>query len=350
MRFPIVLIGFMAGFASMVTAQDLRVATVTRAPFSMIDGGHDVGFSVDLWASIMNDLGRSYDFVRADSFSEMIAMVIDGEVDAAIANISITAEREAMMDFSQPIFAAGLQIMIPAGAGGASLWSVLFSRDLLLGVLAAFGVLFAAGMMMWRFERNHQPYFDGGARKMAFPAFWWALNLVVNGGFEERAPRSPLGRLFGVILVVASLFGVSIFVAKITATLTVAAIQTNVSGVNDLYDKRVGTIGDSTAAGFLEGRDLRALTFDDLDTLIAAFEDGTLDAVVFDAPILAYYVTTDGADTGRLVGSVFVPESYGIALPTGSPLAEEINQSLLRLRENGTYEAIKLKWFGPAGG
>jgi polar amino acid transport system substrate-binding protein len=49
-----------------------------------------------------------------------------------------------------------------------------------------------------------------------------------------------------------------------------------------------------------------------------------------------------------LMDKVFKPENYGIALPTGSPLREEINQSLLRLRENGTYGELVRKWFGNA--
>ncbi len=100
---------------------------------------------------------------------------------------------------------------------------------------------------------------------------------------------------------------------------------------------------------------IRADSFKDMLDMVSsdevdAFEAGDVNVVVFDAPILAYYVTTDGAEIAKLAGPVFLPESYGIALQSGSPLAEEINQSLLRLRENGTYEAIRLKWFGPASG
>jgi len=38
----------------------------------------------------------------------------------------------------------------------------------------------------------------------------------VNGGFEERVPQSRVGRGFAVLLVIASLFIVSIFVAQIS--------------------------------------------------------------------------------------------------------------------------------------
>lgn len=203
---------------------------------------------------------------------------------------------------------------------------------------------------MWRFERNHEDYFDMPARKAMFPAFWWALNLVVNGGFEERVPRSLFGRLFGVLLVVSSLFIVSLVVAKVTATLTIAEIQNSVGSINDLHGKSVGTTSGSTASTYLDSRDLRHRGYDNLETLLAAFESDELDAVVFDAPVLAYYANTEGRHTAQIVGPVFLRENYGIVLPPNSPLAEPLNQSLLRLRENGTYEDIYRKWFGVRGG
>jgi len=333
-------------FATLVPAQDLRVATVTRPPFSMVEDGVETGFSLDLWRALVADMGRETGIERAETFGDMLDMVASGVADAAIANISITSAREAEFDFSQPIFESGLQIMVHGDASKASIWSALFSKDILLAIALSFGVLFAGGMLMWRFERGRDGYFDLPAKKAAFPAFWWALNLVVNGGFEERVPRSMFGRLFGVLLVVSSLFVVSLVVAKITATLTVAEIQGSVNSINDLYGKKVGTTSGSTASIYLENRDLSHRGYEDLASLLAAFESGVLDAVVFDAPILAYYVNTDLTGDAALAGPVFLRENYGIVLPSGSPLAEPLNQSLLWLRENGTYDRIYRKWFG----
>ncbi|MCA0042037.1 transporter substrate-binding domain-containing protein [Celeribacter litoreus] len=327
-------------------AQELTISTVTRVPFSMERDGEQTGFSMDLWKALADDLGWDYRIDRVDNFSDMLNAVETNSSDAAVANISITASRELVMDFSQPIFEAGLQIMAPADGGSISIWSAIMSKDLLIAIAAAFAILFGGGMLMWHFERRHQPYFDLSAREAMFPSFWWALNLVVNGGFEERQPRSPLGRLFGVFLVISSLFVVSIFVAKITAVLTVDAIQSNVTGLNDLYGKSIGTVQTSTAADFLRRREFDFSGYANPTELIEAFERRDIDAVVFDAPILAYYVNNEGRGDARLVGKIFVPENYGILLPSGSALAEPINQSLLKLRENGTYDTIYRKWFG----
>lgn len=328
----------------------IRLATVTRSPFSMVENGGDAGFSIDLWHALMLDIGRETKIRRVDTFVEMLDLVRNGEVDAAIANISITAEREVTMDFSHPIFEGGLQLMVhPDTRTGNSLLSALLSIELLLAIAAAFGLLFVVGMLMWVFERERQPYFDMPAHKAIFPSFWWALNLLVNGGFEERQPRSAPGRVLAVILVVASLFLVSAFVARITASMTVDAIENSITSVDDLYGRRVGTTQNSTAAAYLDRRELRYVGYNDLGVLLADFEEGRLDAVVFDAPILAYYANRVGADTAQLVGPIFLPENYGIALPSGSALAELLNQSLLKLRESGEYDAIRRRWFGSSG-
>lgn len=328
-------------------AQTLSVTTVTRPPFSMAEGGQESGFSMDLLAALAEALDWDYRVERVEQFGDMLVSVTDGSADLAIANISITAARERVLDFSQPIFEAGLQIMVPADeAPGSSLWRAVLSRDLLLAIGAAFLLLLGGGMLMWVFERRAQPYFDRPVHEAWFPSFWWALNLVVNGGFEERVPRTLLGRLFGVILVISSLFIVSVFVAKITSVMTVEAISGSVNSVNDLYGKRVATIEGSTAAGFLDRREVGFDSYDGLQPLLRAFEEGKADVVVFDAPILSFYASHEGRDLARLAGPVFLRENYGMAFPTGSPLVEEVNRALLALREDGTYDRIYRKWFG----
>lgn len=328
-------------------AETLTVTTVDRRPFSMVEDGKETGFSIELFQALAKSLGWDFQVKRMDTFADMLTEVEQYRADLAIANISITSAREVMMDFSQPIFEAGLQIMVPAGqTTGPSLLRALLSRDLMLAIGAAFLLLLAGGMLMWLFERRAQPYFDRPAKEAWFPSFWWALNLVVNGGFEERVPRTVFGRIFGVLLVVSSLFIVSVFVAKITAVMTVDAISGSVNSVNDLYGKRVATVSGSTAAGFLDRREINYNGYSGLDQMLRAFEDGAIDAVVFDAPILAHYATHAGREYASLAGPVFLRENYGIAFTSGSPLVEDANQALLALRENGTYEQIYRKWFG----
>ncbi len=336
-----------AVLAQQSQAQTLSVATVTRTPFSFVEDGAQTGFSMDLLAALSESLNWDYEISRTEAFSDMLGSVQDGSADLAIANISITALRETQMDFSQPIFEAGLQIMVPSDAvRRPSLLQALLSPELFIAIGLAFAILLGGGMLMWVFERRSQPYFDRKLDEAWFPSFWWALNLVVNGGFEERMPRTPFGRLLGVVLVVSSLFIVSVFTARITSVMTVDAISGNVNSVNDLYGKQVGTITGSTAANFLNRREIEFVGYEGLEPMLEAFRNEDLDAVVFDAPILSYYASHEGRRIASVTGGVFLRENYGIAFPTGSPLVEEVNQALLSLREDGTYDEIYRKWFG----
>lgn len=344
--FALVCLAFTV-LAQQSQAQTLNVTTVTRPPFSFVEDGVQTGFSMDLLEALAGSLNWEYSVDRVGAFNDMLGAVQDGSADLAIANISITAARETRMDFSQPIFEAGLQIMIPSEAARRpSLLHALLSRELFIAIGLAFALLLGGGMLMWSFERRSQPYFDRKLKEAWFPSFWWALNLVVNGGFEERMPRTPFGRLLGVILVVSSLFIVSVFTARITSVMTVDAISGSVNSVNDLYGKQVGTITGSTAASFLNRREIEFTGYSGLDDMLAAFENKDLDAVVFDAPILSYYASHEGRRIATMTGGIFLRESYGIAFPTGSPLVEDVNQALLALREGGTYEEIYRKWFG----
>ncbi|WP_264211925.1 transporter substrate-binding domain-containing protein [Leisingera thetidis] len=339
-------------WGQLLSAQVLTVNTVTRPPFSMMEGGRDkggrdTGFSLELLKIIAERLDWDIRINRTASFAEMLDGVRNGEADLAAANISITASREVEMDFSHPIFESGLQILVQADEiRQPSLLRALLSWDLAAAIGIAFLLLFGGGMLMWAFERRAQPYFDRPLKEAWFPSFWWALNLVVNGGFEERVPRTPVGRMFGVVLVVSSLFIVSIFVAKITAVMTVEAISGSVNSVNDLYGKSVGTIGGSTAAGFLDRRDIGYSAFAGLEGMLAAFESGEVKALVFDAPVLNFYVQQGGHQYGRTIGQPFLRENYGLVFPAGSPLVEEVNQALLAMQEDGSYDALYRTWFG----
>jgi len=325
---------------------DMVFETIERPPFSFLDEGKPAGFSIDLMNRVAQELGRGVRFQYSDNFPEMLSSVEAGTVDGAIANISITSAREEVMDFSQPIFKSGLQIMVTDEGGGSSIIRAVFSAKLMLAVLAAFAILFLLGLLMWLFERRKQDYFDKPAKEALFPSFWWALNLVVNGGFEERLPRSMMGRLLGVLMVISSLFVVSIFVANITASLTIEAISGSIGSVSDLNGRNVATTSGSTSSAFLDSRGVTHNTYASFSDLIAAFEDGILEAVVFDGPLLAFYVANDGAGTARLLAREYRPENYGIALPQGSAMREPINRALLGLTEAGVYRDLVEKWFG----
>lgn len=334
-----------AGAGAAQTAP-LKIMTIERKPFAMVMNGKLVGFSIELWQTMAEELGLEYSFEIAQQFGEMLAKVERREADAAIANITITSAREQKMDFTQPIFDAGIQVMVRDADGQVGLFGALFNWEMLGLVVLAGVILFVIANLMWFFERRDQPYFQYPYKEGIWRSFWWALNVIVNGGFEERVPQTRRGRVFAVFLVIASLFLVSAFVAKITAALTVSELKSQIQSYRDLFNRRVGTTAGSTSAAFLDFHSVPYRAFNGLEDVFQALEARELDAVVHDAPVLAYYVNTRGRGEARLVGSVLRPEKYGVALQAGSPLRERFDRVLLKMREDGRYEELYRRWFG----
>ncbi|MEX3953682.1 transporter substrate-binding domain-containing protein [Paraburkholderia sp. EG287B] len=64
-------------------------------------------------------------------------------------------------------------------------------------------------------------------------------------------------------------------------------------------------------------------------------------------PTLQYCTARPGTGELAVVGPIFRPERIGIAVANGSPLRKTINETLLAMYEDGTYERTYGKWFSP---
>jgi polar amino acid transport system substrate-binding protein len=308
--------------------------TIERPPFSMrTEAGQYNGFSVELWQLVAEAAGLSYELVSAPTFGAMLDAVRSRQADIAIANISITADRETTLDFSQPIFDAGLQIMVRADRDGSGPLAAIFNRRMLELVLP------------WWFERDHHPFFRKSLREGWWDAFWWSLQRLASAGFQDIIPRTVPGRLLGIATSIAALFLVSAFVATISATVTLNELRSDIQSVSDLYGKRVGTTRASTASAFLRQQGLAANEYDGLPGLFSALDAQDVDAVVHDAPLLEYFASREGRGRVLVVGKVFKEEKYGIALQDGSPLRERVDRALLQVRESGRYDQLRARWF-----
>ncbi|MEH2442207.1 transporter substrate-binding domain-containing protein [Nostoc sp.] len=92
--------------------QPLLVGTRVIPPFVLSNKGELSGFSIDLWRSIANQIGVESKFIEYSSVPELLSAIKGNKANLGIAAISITSEREQNFDFSLPIFAGGLQIMV----------------------------------------------------------------------------------------------------------------------------------------------------------------------------------------------------------------------------------------------
>ena len=94
-------------------AEDLVVATDTAfVPFEFKDGDHYTGFDIDMWDAIAKEIGVTYE-LRPMDFAGIIPALQTGQVDVALAGITIKPERQEVIDFSDGYYDSGLLLMVP---------------------------------------------------------------------------------------------------------------------------------------------------------------------------------------------------------------------------------------------
>ena len=328
-------------------AESVRVATRIVKPFVFEENGKLTGFSIELWTEIAKQLNVKSEFVIKPTVKELLASVNNHEAGLGIAAISITAERELQWDFSQPMFDAGLQILVSGQAGESSFVSNIFTgiltRDFLLMIGMVLLLIAVPAHIIWFLERRptgnlltHRSYFPG-----IFEAAWWSGATL--GAQAEQMPKSALARFAALIWMFTSIILISYFTASVTSNLTLRQLRGDIKGSEDLPGKKVASVKGSTSVEYLRQQNAKISEFAKVEDAYDALQQGQVAAVVYDAPVLLYYASHEGKGKVQTIGAIFRKENYGIALPDKSRLRKPVNEALLKLKENGTYDQLYAK-------
>ena len=145
------------GSCGLAHAQQINVVTRQIEPFSFEKNGAKTGYSIELWDLIARELKLDSTFSVVPSANRMVATVKNKQADVAVGALSITSDREKSIDFSQPFFESGLQVLIikkPAGTAAVlgSMLSHIFTWQLAAGVGVALGVMFIISHLVWKYE------------------------------------------------------------------------------------------------------------------------------------------------------------------------------------------------------
>ncbi|MEY2520224.1 MAG: polar amino acid transport system substrate-binding protein [Verrucomicrobiota bacterium] len=332
--------------------QKIRVVTKPVEPFSFTESGRLAGFSIDLWEAVAKEAGLQFEMRNVETVPQMLDALKSRQADVAIAAISITAERHAFMDFSQPYYDSGLQILVATGGASSgnitgNLMRMFFSWSSLKIVGGVILVMFIISHAVWWFERrkNAEMYPEAYVPGV-WESFWWTTSMMATGGCEAKGPAGVPGRLVAILWMLASIVLIAYFTAVVTTEMTVKSLTGDISGPADLPGLKIGTVTGSTAEVWLRNNKAKVSTYPDVASAAAALNAGELKAVVYDAPVLRYYLTKKAGTRFRLVGQVFEKQFYGIGLQQESPLRLPINRALLALNERGFMQQLEKKWFG----
>ena len=223
----------------------------------------------------------------------MLDGVASGSLDVAVAALTITPEREQLLDFTHPFYSTGLAIAAPAKEGSPwlAVMKGFFSIAFLKVIGALFVLLLSVGFLVWWFEKRRNPnQFGGGLAKGIGSAFWFSAVTMTTVGYGDKAPVSLGGRIVTLIWMFAAIIIISGITAAITSALTVSQLESPVKGLEDLPKVRVGTVADSTSSSYLRAKHISFQPFKTVAEGLEAVSSGKIEAVVYDSPLLRYLV------------------------------------------------------------
>ena len=205
--------------------------------------------------------------------------------------------------------------------------------------------MFVLANVLWFVERRSNPLFQKGYLRGLGEGLWGVMLVIATGEHGDRDAPNRVKRLMVGFMWLLGVVLVAQFTATVTASLTVQQIRSAIQGPGDLPGKTIATVPGSLAAQYLTELGLPYTEIPSAGEGLDKLFQGQVQAIVFDAPTLQYLAANRGRGVLQIAGPIFRPLKYGIAMAAGSPLRKQINETLLKMYENGAYEDIHSKYF-----
>lgn len=327
-----------------------RVGIIESPPFVIDADGDPSGIAIELWEHLARDNGFKYDYTFYPSIRAILRATVAGEVDVAVADMTITSERAKIMNFTQPYYDGGLRIMVdaPTLSGLRGLIEGLQDAGFLRYYLWIAGLLVAGTVFLTVFDRRYTPNFPSRWRDGVAESFYNVMTVATSGKLPNRAHVFGwIGRIWQGIWLVVGVAVVAFVTSSVTSVMTAQTLTRQVNSLADLPGKVVAVLDGSVAEQFALERGMDVQEFSTIAEATDALHTDEIDALVGDAPVLEYYAHSHPEDSLDVVGPIFHPVKYGFALPLNSPLTHLLTLELLDAHEDEEIETLRNEYFGP---
>ena len=330
----------------------VRVVTRNLEPFSFEKDGRRVGYAAELWDQLARETKLDFEVQVVGSAQEIIDALKNKTADVGVGAISVTARREEVIDFTQPFYESGLQVLVSGSSGSfadniLALVKNLFNIELIGAFALLMVTMFIISHLVWRFEHPvNGDMWPEDYRKGMWESFWWTISTLLVGGADNKGPVGVGGRIVAIVWMLLSIVLVSLLTASFTTTLTINTLKGDINGPGDLPGRKVATVTGSTAETWLTAKGAKVVPLATPAECVLALKSGDVAAVVYDAPVLQYEARKLNDDKLQMVGPVFERQNYALALQQDSPLRESLDLALLKLTEQGVGNELRKKYFG----
>ncbi|CAF3561467.1 unnamed protein product [Rotaria sp. Silwood1] len=344
---------------------NLRIGIIESDPFTIVEKVTDAsgqstieynGYVPDLIKRLQNNMGFIPTIKLAPSnqtYNELILAVSNGVYDIVIGDVTVTAERRELVDFSSSIYDDSLRILIrKTGNVNIDLFSFLkpFSRNLWLLLL---GTLIYSGILVFIIERqNNEALQNRSILSQISMSLWYSFGTVVGYGVDFSS-NTASGRLLTGGLYILSLILVASYTANLASELTIAKSKTFISGIDDIKNGKIPfnrfgvVVGSSDEEYYLREISNSIRNFYPLQSYEESFDDlraGIIDASFVDSGNGEYVLNNIYCDL-TAVGDGFSKTVFAIVTPKEWLYAQDLDVNILSLKESGELENLREKWF-----
>ncbi|PAA92177.1 hypothetical protein BOX15_Mlig030089g10 [Macrostomum lignano] len=304
-----------------------------------------------------------------DTWNGMIGELINHEADLAVASLTITYEREKVIDFTTPFMSLGLSILFKKPAKKKPhLFSFLqplsvhvWGYMLVAYITVSFVLFVVARFSPYEWRNPHPCNPDTEVLENQFSlinSLWFNIGSLMQQG-SEISPRALSTRLVSGIWWFFTLIMISSYTANLAAFLTVERMQSPIESVEDLAGQnkiKYGTLSGGSTYQFFKlskGIDVFKRMWDYMskrpDVFVNKTEEGIARvkrgdyAFILESTWNEYY-TQRNCDLMR-VGGLLDSKGYGIGLPSGSPYRDMISESILMFQKSQDLENLRRRWW-----
>lgn len=327
----------------------VRVGVYVSPPFVMKDasGGY-TGMAIDLWEAAAAELGWEYGYVEKATFRELTAAVADGELDAAVTNLTVTQDRAQQLDFTHPWYDAGMRIMVSdrRGVSGGTMLAALSRSGHLHAYAGLAALALLATVLLTFFDRRFDPEFSRRWRDGLAESFYHVVSVGTSGKTKRKPMPGASGKVLAAVWMLCGVALVAYITSSVTSVMTTLSLTHQVNGLSDLPGKTIGVLQGSTAEDFARMHAFDHRGYAHVEDAVQALEDGSIIAIVADAPVLEYYAHENPGRGVVVVGNTFSPEKYGFGVRMDADIDKPLTVQLLGMQEAGFMSEVRARYFG----
>ncbi len=332
----------------------LKIGVFDRPPFALKDeDGRWSGLGVDLWEKIADDLNLSFDYVEVP-FDDLIPQLAKGDLDIVVGELGVSAEREKLIDFTQPYLTSSSAVAVSPHSQGP-LWKdvtvKLAQHGVGLILLIMLVTLIVFSFLLWFAERRVQRgHFSGRPIHGLGSAIWFAAVTMTTVGYGDKTPQTPLGRMLAFLWMFSGILLVGAFTGAIASSFTLSGLHANVTRVGDLIRYQNGVQEGSLSQDVLNNLGVPAQRFPSAEAGLAALEHNRITAFVATDATLRYLNQHKFDGRFEIVTLPTTHVSFAMATRPHFPLLQDINIDLIKITSRVNWQTEIDTWLGSSSG